>query len=403
MRVLAVMPGISPSTVINVMTPIKLLGEQGRIDAVIRLEQETSPADVAAADVLVLCRNTEPIYKPIIDLALELGIPLIDDLDDNVLAAPKGSESYYYHTHPARKAHYEWILRHVNLIRVHAPALADIVRVYNPHVALRWAAVDWSLAPPELPALDPEITHIVYAAQRETGLKLFQQMRADLETLLARHGERVRLHFLGFNPPELCGHPSVICHPFDNDYPSFFRKFTHFGYAIGLAPMLDDEFHNCKTNIKFRDYAAAGAAGIYADVPLFNRNGVIDGETGLLVSGQPGTWLAAIERLMADRALLEGIRQRARAYAKDRYAEDRVLDAWMQDLAVLPTRPPITAEKQAEIAALEWWFQGLKGKDNPLVARVRRVLRGIVPMRAKLIYYDVRHEFVKWRASGRSR
>ena len=396
-HVLAIMPSYSPSAVINVIIPLQELEKQGHIHTAIHLEHEIKPTDVAWADVIILCRNVEPIYKPIIDLALELGIPLIYDLDDNLLAPPKGSDAYYYYAHPTRKAHLEWILSAVNLVRVHAPALSDVVRTYNSNIGVRWAAVDWSLVPPELPIIDSELIHLIYAAQRETGKKMFNQMQEDLKTLLTRHAQHIRLHFLGYTPRAFCGHPAVVCHPFESDYQTFFRKFTRFGYAIGLAPMLNDEFHNCKTNIKFRDYAAAGAVGIYADVPLYSS--VIHGQTGLLISGEPGTWLAAIEHLLADRQLLESIRQQARAFVEDRYQSEKVLSMWMEDILFLPVRPPMVNQKQAEVTALTWWFSGLKHADSPLVAQIRRILRELVPMLLKLRYYAVQQALIKWRKS----
>ena len=397
MRVLAVMPGISPSTVINVMTPLKALHNRGDIEAVIRLEHEVTPSEVAAADRLVLCRNQEPIYQPIYDLARDLGIPMVYDLDDHLLGVPKGSLSYHYVNHPARKAQYERMLRGADLVRVHSPVLRDLVRPYNPNVRLRWAAIDWSLVPPELPPLSLDPLHIVYAAQRESGEKLYRLMQPDLHALLAQHGDRVHLHFLGYNPPDLRGHRSVTCQPFEADYAAFFSRFTRFGYAIGLAPMLDDAFHNSKTNIKFRDYAAAGAAGIYADVPLYNTS-VVNGKTGLLVSNEPGSWLAAIERLLDISALLELIRQNARRFCEERYHMDSVGALWLEDLNGLPAPPTIAADKAAQIAAMRWWFTGIKQADKPHVARLRRVLRVIVPMRLKLAYYDLRYALLRRRA-----
>ena len=222
LHVLAILPSYSPSAVINVITPLEELEKRGRIHIAIQLEHEVKPMDVALADAIILSRNVEPIYKPIVDLALELGIPLIYDLDDNLLAPPKGSDAYYYYAHPAHKAYFEWILSNVNLIRVHAPALSEIIQKYNSSVGLRWAAIDWSLVPPKLPLLDSDLIHIVYAAQGETGKKLFNQMQRDLQTLLAHHAKHIRLHFLGYKPPEMCAHPSVICHPFDTTMRRFF-------------------------------------------------------------------------------------------------------------------------------------------------------------------------------------
>ncbi len=393
-NVLAVLPSYTPSTVINVQTPLRYLHEHGQINAVIRLENEVTPTEVAAADVMVLCRNTEPIYKPIYDLALRLGVPMIYDLDDNVLAAPKGSASDHYHNHPTRKAQFEWMLHNAALVRVHSPALLEVVHAYNTNVHLVWAAVDWSLVPAQLPTLSQSPIEIVYAAQKETGQKLFPFILPDLQQALSRYGDRIRLNFLGFNPAELRGNANVVLQPFESDYAAYFSKFTSYGYAIGLAPMLDDLFHQSKTNIKFRDYGAAGIAGIYTDCSLY-RGSVTDGETGLLVSGGPGSWLPALEKLIENPMLVESLRQKARRFVQDRYNMQTVGAMWVADLqSVQPSasaRPPISAETQAEIATTKWPFTGQRKPDAPAVARLRRVLRDVVPMRWKLMYYDVQY------------
>src|SRR5262245_39646247 len=90
-NILAVVPARTPSAVINVITPLNALHEAGFIRVVIRIQNEVIPQDVAAADILVLCRIFTPTFRPIIDLALTLNISIIYDLDDHLLAAPQGS------------------------------------------------------------------------------------------------------------------------------------------------------------------------------------------------------------------------------------------------------------------------------------------------------------------------
>lgn len=400
MRVLAVMPSYSPSTVINVVIPLKYLHQQGSLEAVITTENEVTPQQVAQSDALVLCRNTLGIYRPVYELAQQLGIPMIYVLDDNILAAPEGSDTQRRYQNPKQREHYEWLLRTVNQVRAHSPLLRDLIReTYNPNVRLVWAPIDWSLVPPELPELSQKPVEIVYAAQRESGMKLFALIQDDLHQLLQKHGDQIRLHFLGYNPREFRRYPQAVFQPFEADYASYFSKFTHFGYAIGLAPMLDDAFHQCKTNVKFRDYAAAGAAGIYTDCTLY-RDGVTHEQTGLFVSGEAGSWRAAVERLLDDPALLQSIRQNARRFAEDRYALASVGAMWMEDLHALPARPPLSDAMKAHIDTLKWWFTGQRKPDAPLVKQLRKMLRNVVPMRWKLAYYDLRY-YIKSRGYTR--
>lgn len=389
-HILAIITGRTPPAVINVITPLSALQAAESIDAEIRLQHEVTPQDVAAADVIVLCRIFTPVFRPIVELALTLGIPIIYDLDDHLLGAPKGSITDQLFQTPGRRETLEWMLRVSNRVRVHSPVLGEVVREYNPNVEVVWAPINWILIPPQLPTLSTEPLHIVYAAQAETGELMYQYMRDDLHAILDKYGSRIHLHFMGYTPPDLCGNPLVSCHPFESDYAAFFSQFTRFGYAIGLAPMLDDLFHNSKTNIKFRDYAAAGAAGIYADTPLYRGNGVTDGETGLLVSGEPGSWAAALTRLIENPELIESIRQKARHYVEQRYDMDTVKRTWMADFASLPPRPPMSDAQREQVKNTQWSFafRGGINPETPWVASLINLLRKILPVRWKISLFD---------------
>jgi len=387
-HVLAILPEKSPSTVINVITPLTAMQDAGLITTTIRLQNEVTPLEVAQADAIVLCRNWHPVYRSIFELALRLHIPIIYDLDDNVLAAPRGTYTYEMFQSPGRRDMFEWLLRSAALVRVHSPLLRQSISEYNPNTQQVWSAVNWSLVPPELPALSMNPLHIVYTAQHEIGKPMYVYMQQDLHALLEKYESRVRLHFLGYNPPDLCGHPLVTCQPFEGDYTKFFTQFTRSGYAIGLAPMIDGLLYSSKTNMRFRDYAAAGAAGIYADTPLYRGNGVIDGETGLLVSGEPGTWLPALTRLIENPALIEAIRQQAYQSVKARYNFEIVTQMWLENLQSLPPRLTLSKAEMASLARLRWSFTHIRKPDATWVALLRNILRDIVPLPWKLRYYD---------------
>lgn len=339
-NVLAIFLNHIASTEINVVLPLRELHQRGAVHFEVALEELVRPEQVAAADVIVACRNIDPLYRPIFELAQQLQIPWIYDLDDNLWDVPKEEgHSAYYH-HPARQAMLNWMVSNACRVRVHSPRLAEIVRAHNPNVQVVHAAVDWSLVPPALPELPEDHIHIVYATSRRAGDILFGQIKGDLLQLLERGDKRIKLHLMGTNPEELRHFPQVVYHPYSDHYEAWFREFTRFGYAIGLAPMLTDDFHECKTDTKFRDYAAAGAVGIYQDSALY-RGSVVDGETGLFVSGEPGSWVRAVDRLMNDRALLSRIRDNAAQFVRERNNLEQAAASWLEDIHSAPARPPV--------------------------------------------------------------
>ena len=87
-RILAVLPGLIPSTVIGVVKPLVRLHEAGRIRARITLEWLVRRQEVERADMLIFCRNTVPERSAALDAAVSCGIPFLYDIDDNLFDLP---------------------------------------------------------------------------------------------------------------------------------------------------------------------------------------------------------------------------------------------------------------------------------------------------------------------------
>lgn len=390
-RVLIILPARIPSLQILIQTPLSYLAQQGRIAVAERLENTVLPTDVAAADVIVTGRNSDPIYQPIYELAARRGVPIISEVDDNLFELPGAFPGVPPNQIAARRAYMEWLLRRSAIVRVNAARLGDRLAHLNPRIERVTGAIDWTLTPDALPPLaDP--LRLVYATSRVTEDVLFPQIAADLRRLLADFGERIRLHIHGYEPPEFRDHPAVVIEPYRPDYAAYFRAFTRAGYAIGFAPMLRDDYYMSKSNLKFRDYAAAGAVGLYLDCPVYRgEGGVIAGETGLLVSGEPGSWYAAAASLIADRDRLRAIRERAYAFARETYTLDQVAALWLTHIESLP--PP---RHPAADRLPDWWFTDSRSEPQGVARLVRSWYRTIIPDAARL-------RLREWRFALRSR
>jgi len=63
-----------------------------------------------------------------------------------------------------------------------------------------------------------------------------------------------------------------------------------------LAPLEDNPFNRCKSNVKWLEYSACGVAGIYSDLPPYAC--VKSGETGILVRNTANDWYNALAYLI---------------------------------------------------------------------------------------------------------
>ena len=92
-KILAIIPGLIPSTIINVVTPVVDLHRSGQIVARIALEPYVKEKDIEWCDLVLLCRNTDPQTGRWFLKLLQTNKPYIYDIDDNFFELPPDSVS----------------------------------------------------------------------------------------------------------------------------------------------------------------------------------------------------------------------------------------------------------------------------------------------------------------------
>lgn len=83
------------------------------------------------------------------------------------------------------------------------------------------------------------------------------------------------------------------------EYPHFMLWFTGTRHwDLALAPLLDTPFNRGKSDVKFLDYSALGAAGIYSQGTVYES--VIHGVDGWLAANEIDVWTEALHTLIGD-------------------------------------------------------------------------------------------------------
>jgi glycosyltransferase involved in cell wall biosynthesis len=305
----------------------------------LRPASEVDPADLYSFHAVISVRGISPRSLAILRAARRFGTRAIYDLDDNLLLIDQAfanPENPWRRIFGAARPEIEAMLRAADAVKVYAEPAVRSLLPFNPRVtAIRpYQILDRDALDP-LEERRPVTVGFLGSAYKDD--ELAPAVRAILRLL--DEGHPLHFEFLGFLPAALAGRPEVSHVPWRSSYPEYRRTLAALDWDVGLAPLRDLEFNRGKNNAKYREYAAAGIAGIYSDAEIY-RTTVVHRETGLVVPQEDEqAWYEAILELAGDAALRGSIRRNAFADVRANYREEEYV-ARVAALLKGPLPPP---------------------------------------------------------------
>jgi len=160
-----------------------------------------------------------------------------------------------------------------------------------------------------------------------------------LEKLLNHYDDRLEMIFWGIKPPETLHRlPNVNWVPVAlANYREFADYFSRQNCEIFLAPLHDNLFNRCKSNLKFLEYSAIGAAGVYSRLAPY-ENVVVQGVNGFLASNSQ-EWETNLTVLIEDSGLRARIAKNAQATVANNWLLSEHAEEWKQLYQGLVKRP----------------------------------------------------------------
>jgi hypothetical protein len=250
------------------------------------------------------------------------GVAVIWDTDDDVGAVTRGSQGW--HRHGGRRGirrHFKQALQAARAAHLVTTTNERLAQVYREHGVEHVVAVENYLSTDDL--RHPRRRHqgivigITAAGEHEPDLRRMK-LGETLDRLLERH-DGVRVVAVGvdlrlraeYRYQYVWGCEIEELIPIESEF------------DIGLAPLLDTRFNRARSNVKLKEYAAAGAMWLAS--PVGPYVGMGEPEGGVLVADDD--WYATLERFVLDYRARLRLAEQARAWVR-RQSADRAATRW---------------------------------------------------------------------------
>jgi len=276
------------------------------------------------ADVLILHLLSEHDILPIIEERKRQGRPTIYELSDNIMALHEGVGIRGWFSDPVNLALAFQYMRMADAVQITGSGLADQFRFINSRMIIfenQMATVCMG----ERMASDRVILGWAGSSGHKKDIEavrdvIGQAMRVCSQVDFAFMGDETIYRILAAALPAgriIYTPPGTL-----DDYLCFLQKLD-----IGIAPLQDNPYNRCRSDVKFLEYASRGVVPVLSSLTPYKAS-VQQGETGFLYDS-PQQLLSILSTLACDAGLRDHISKTAYAYVKrcrmeDVHAENRL-------------------------------------------------------------------------------
>lgn len=300
-----------------------ILGDANDVDA----------KDVSGADLVVFHREFPALnsnYGRILWKCRMENKPVIYELDDLLTKIPADHPAFEFLS--SLSSCIVSAIEDADAVIVSSEKLKSLLDTGNANIVVIPNYLDESLWRFQTPRINPDVITIGYAAtvtHRADG----EMIGEILSSIADKYGARVRFEFVGVPPPVvLHGNPSLAWHELDElDYEHYVRIMNEKTIDIAIAPLTDNDFNRCKSCLKYLEYSALGAAGIFSKLEPYESI-IVDGENGLLASNS-ADWTRGLERLIEDNAFRAQVAENAQKHVVNEFLlgpkRQKIRSAWL--------------------------------------------------------------------------
>lgn len=318
-------------TFARLITPLQTLKAQGKVEYELRSFSPTRATSFRSTlrelprwDVIWVQRPHHYTALLFMREAQRLGKPVLIDVDDWILDLPLVAPDAALVTRSCRET-IRLAFRAATAVTVSTQVIADRCASFGAVAHVLPNAVDCLQFTQEPRSSEHGVLTIAFCgsiSHRDDISLITPALRA----LLLAANPRVKVVSVGCHLPQLQGLQGYIHYApvAATEYP---RLLSQLRVDVGLAPLYDNAFTRAKSDIKYLEYSATGAATLASPVAPYTES--MRAERGIIVDeNTPEAWSLAIQRMVDEVDLRRTIAANAYAWVLNERSATALANRW---------------------------------------------------------------------------
>ncbi|KAF5050149.1 hypothetical protein DSECCO2_432490 [anaerobic digester metagenome] len=275
---------------------LNYLKKSGKIEFAHSNVRDLTNQQAADADVVFMVRSDSFLEMKIAEKLKKAGKYLIYVLDDDLLNIPDNLSSSNYYKRKEVKDRIQKIMSLCNCLCSPSPLILEKYKLgFNKIVLVEEPALFNSK---DIKNKNNDKIKIGFAGSIDRSIDIDLLLKDALSIILEKYKENVEIEFFG-SKPKFINESKMKYYPYENNYDNYQNKMIQLSWDIGLAPIPNTQFHNCKHYNKYIEYSSYGIIGIYSNCLPYSRI-IEDGRNGILCDNTTESWVGAISNLIED-------------------------------------------------------------------------------------------------------
>lgn len=332
----------------------------GEVNCIFKTNKKVNNNDIYRADVLILIRSDNTLSKAIAKKARLAGCFIIFFMDDDLFCLPSDMPSI-----PWRQTALKKNLCFSDMLFTGSPYICEKYSLLTRQK--RGVIIDTTVSKEEIKLIpqkkaEENTIKLVYAAGLNHEALFYQYIYPILPELDHKYGNRISLSFVGVHPKIEKSKFSFEIFYYNSRPLEEYRKFMReMNFDIGLSPLSDNLFSNCKYFNKFIEYTLVGTVGIYSNCKPYIYV-VKDGVNGFLADNHPKEWLKVISKAIDDQALCQNCHRHAAEQLKTRFSKEKITETLMKEIPEIKQKKKFN-KKVSPLIGSKLWYKFLRIAD----------------------------------------